>query len=224
VEDITARGGPQPSLTDPARPAMPKSPKGDGGSHGPMAVESPPQLIVAQEVPHAVTHAAQRRPRAMSATARLGVERSRAVADRGDSHGPESNACDEAGLDAYGPMPSTAAHTPRGLCGQERFTDAPPTDCARCPRGAELTGRLATTELGRHLRDPATGAGRSCPIPEQGTRNPGGRRSARWVAEHTRERLEERLNANPAVLQAGTPLLHTHWARSPPPMRRARSS
>jgi Transposase DDE domain len=36
---------------------------------------------------------------------------------------------------------------------------------------------------------------------EQCTRNTGGRRMTRWGDEHILERLEERLNANPEIMQ-----------------------
>jgi hypothetical protein len=105
------------------------------------------------------------------------------------------------------PKPSTAAHTKLGLFGKERFTYDPEQDGYRCPRGEELTFRVETTELGRHIRYDATSACRSCPIKEQCTRNKGGRRITRWVDEHILERMEERLKANPAIMQERKPLV-----------------
>jgi transposase len=201
VEEITASGETQLSLTDPDSRSMPKSPKVDMGYNVEIAVDSQHKLIVAQDVTTAVTDDDQLSPLAIRAKETLGVERMRAVADRGYSHGQEINACDEAGVAAYVPKPSTSANTKLGLFGKERFTDDPQKDCYRCPRGEELTFRFETTELGRHIRYDATGACRSCPMKEQCTRNKGGRRITRWVDEHILERMEERLKANPEIMQ-----------------------
>jgi hypothetical protein len=130
---------------------------------------------VAQEVTNAVTDDDQLSPLAIRAKETLGVERMRAVADMGYYHGHESNACEEAGIEAYVPKPSTSANTKLGLFGKEHCTDAPEKDCYRCPRGEELTFRFETTELGRHIRYYATGACRRCPITEQCTRNQDGK-------------------------------------------------
>jgi hypothetical protein len=131
----------------------------------------------------------------------------RAVADMGYDHGHEINACEEAGIEAYVPKPSTSANTTRGLFGKERCTYDPDKDCYRCPGGAELTLRFETTELGRHIRSYTTGACRRCPLKEQCTSNTGGRRMTRWVDEHILERMEERRNATPAIMQERKPLV-----------------
>ena len=201
VEEITASGETQLSLTDPDSRSMPKSPKVDVGYNVQIAVDSQHKLIVAQEVTNAVTDDDQLSPMALRAKETLGVERVRAVADMGYYHGHEIKACEEAGIDAYVPKPSTSANTKLGLFGKERFTYDPQKDCYRCPRGEELTFRFETTELGRHIRYYATGACRSCPLKEQCTRNKGGRRITRWVDEHILERMEERLKANPEIMQ-----------------------
>jgi hypothetical protein len=124
-----------------------------------------------------------------------------AVADMGSYHGHEIKACDEAGIEAYVPKPSTSANTKLGLFGKERFTYDPEKDCYHCPRGEELTFRFDTTELGRHICYYATGACKHCPIKEQCTRNQDGRRITRWVDEHVLESMEERLKANPEIMQ-----------------------
>jgi Transposase DDE domain len=156
---------------------------------------------VAQEVTNAVTDDDQLSPLAIRAKETLGVERMRAVADMGYYHGHEIKACEEAGMEAHVPKPSTSAHTKLRLFGKESFTCDPEKDCYRCPRGEELTFRFETTELGRHIRDYATSTCRRCPIKEQCTRNKEGRRMTRWVDEHLLERMEERRKANPEIIQ-----------------------
>ena len=201
VQEITASGETQLSLTDPDSRSMPKSPKVDVGYNVQIAVDSKHKLIVAQDVTNAVTDDDQLSPLAMRAKETLGVERIRAVADMGYYHGHEIKACDEAGIDAYVPKPSTSANTKLGLFGKERFSYDPQQDCYRCPGGAELTFRFETTELGRHIRYYATAACRRCPLKEQCTRNKDGRRITRWVDEHILERMEERLKATPEIMQ-----------------------
>jgi hypothetical protein len=172
-----------------------------------MAVDSPHQLRVAQDVTPVLTEDAQLRPMAMRAKEMLGVEQMRAVADMGDDHGHAINAWAEAGMAACGPTPSTSANPTRGLFGQERCSDEPQQDGYRCPAGAALTCRCETTALGRHLRYDATAACRSCPLQEPCTSNNDGRRMTRWVDEHILERMEERLNATPASMPARKPLV-----------------
>jgi transposase len=201
VQEITASGETQLSLTDPDSRSMPKSPKVDVGYNAQIAVDSQHKLIVEQDVTNAVTDDDQLSPLAMRAKETLGVERIRAVADMGYYHGHEIKACDEAGIDAYVPKPSTSANTKLGLFGKERFSYDPQKDCYRCPAGQELTFRFETTELGRHIRYYATAACRSCPLKEQCTRNKEGRRITRWVDEHILERMAERLKATPEIMQ-----------------------
>jgi transposase len=201
VQEITASGETQLSLTDPDSRAMPKSPKVDVGYNVQIAVDRKHKLIVEQDVTKAITDDDQLSPLAMRAKETLGVERIRAVADMGYYHGHEIKACEEAGIEAYVPKPSTSANTKLGLFGKERFTYNPEKDCYRCPRGEELTFRFETTELGRHIRYYATSACRRCLIKEQCTRNKDGRRITRWVDEHILERMEERLKANPEIMQ-----------------------
>jgi hypothetical protein len=156
--------------------------------------------MVAQDVTKAVTDDAQLSPLAMRAKETLGVERLRTVAAMGYSHGHEIHACEEADIDASVPKSSTSAHTQRGLFGTERCTSEPPKDGSRCPRGEELTVRLETTELGRHIRFYAPGAGRRCPLQEQCTRTKGGRSIPRWVDEPILDRMEERRKATPEIM------------------------
>jgi transposase len=207
MQEMTASGETPRSLTDPESRSLPKSPKVDVGDNGQVAVDSQPKLMVEPDVTHAVTDDEQLSPLAMRAKETLGVERLRAVADRGYDPGHESNACDEAGLDADVPTPSTSANTTLGRCGKGRVSDDPHKDCYRWPGGAERTFRCETTELGRPSRSSATAAGRKCPLKEPCTSNTDGRRLTRGVDEHILERMEERLNATPASMQERKPLV-----------------
>jgi transposase len=151
VQESKASGEPQLSLTDPESRSMPKSPAVDVGDNVPSAVDSKPKLMVEQDVTNAVTDDDQLSPMAMSAKETLGVERMSAVADMGSYHGHAIKACAEASVATDVPTPSTSANTKHGRFGKARCTDDPEQDCYRCPAGAELTFRLATTEGKRRV-------------------------------------------------------------------------
>jgi transposase len=98
VQESTASGETPLCLTDPESRAMPTSPKVDVGDHVPSAVDRKHQLMIEQDVTHAVTDDEQLSPLAMRAKETLGVERLRVVADMGYSHGHAINTCNEAGM------------------------------------------------------------------------------------------------------------------------------
>jgi hypothetical protein len=171
-----------------------------------MAVDSPHQRMVAQEVTRALTADEPLRPMAMRVKETPGVDQMRAVAELGDDHGHASNAWAEAGIAAYGPTPATSAHTTRGRLGQEHCSEDPPQDGNRCPAGEARTCRCATTARGRPIRSDATAAGRRGPLQDPCTSNTAGRRRTRGVEAHILERMEERFNATPASMQERKPL------------------
>jgi hypothetical protein len=64
-----------------------------------------------------------------------------------------------------------------------------------------LTFRFATVELGRPIRYYATTACRTCALKARCTRNKEGRRIPRWAHEHILEKMQHRVEANPALMQ-----------------------
>jgi hypothetical protein len=87
-----------------------------------------------------------------------------------------------------------------GLFSKDDFTYEAATDTYGCPAGERLSCRFDTVELGRHLRDYAPSACRSCPLKAQCTRHTGGRRITRWVDEHLLEPMEQRVHARPELM------------------------
>jgi hypothetical protein len=61
--------------------------------------------------------------------------------------------------------------------------------------------RFATVEQGRPIRAYATTACRACAIKARCTRNQEGRRMTRRVHEHILERMQKRVEANPAMMK-----------------------
>jgi transposase len=201
LREMECPGQSQVSLTDPDSRAMPKSPKVDVGYNAQVAVDAKHKLFVVQEVTNAVTDVDQLSGIAIQAQETLAVEQINVVADMGYYHGEEIKACEEAGIESYVAQPLTSANRKLGLYGKEQFTYEPEHDCYRCPAGQALTFRFATVELGRHIRYYATPACRTCAIKARCTRNKEGRRITRWVHEHVLERMQQRVEANPALMK-----------------------
>jgi hypothetical protein len=151
-------GESQLSLTDPDSRSMPKSPKAPvtytilAQGNAQTAVDSKHHLIVAQDVTNDVTDRDQLSRMALAAKETLGVDKVKAVADMGYSHGKEMKACLEAGIEPYVARPDTSANTKLGLFGKEQFVYEPDTDTYLCPAGQTLTYRFDTVEQERHIR------------------------------------------------------------------------
>ena len=205
------------SLTDPDSRALPKSPTVDVGDHVQTAVDAKHKLIVEPHVTTAVTDVDQLSAMAIAAKETLGVEPLKVVEAMGDSHGEAINACEDAGIEPYSAKPLTSANRQVGLYGNERFLYDPVHDCDHCPAGQRLTSRLATVEHGRPIRSEATTACRTGVINAQCPRNKEGRRMTRWVHEHLRENLQQRVEANPGVMKQRNQIVEhpfgtiTHW-------------
>jgi transposase len=199
--EMEVTGQSQVSLTDPDSRSMAKSPKVDVGYNVQVAVDAKHKLFVVQDVTNAVTDVDQLSGIALQAKEALEVDQIKVVADMGYYHGEEIKACEEAVIEPYVAKPLTSANRKLGLYGKEQFTYDSEQDCYRCPAGQALTFRFATIELGRHIRYYATTACRACAIKARCTRNKEGRRITRWVHEHILERMQKRVEANPAIMK-----------------------
>lgn len=194
-------GESQLSLTDPDSRSMPKSPKAPVAYNVQTAVDSKHHLIVAQDVTNEVTDRNQLSRMALEAKATLDVDKVKAVADMGYSHGKELKACLEAGIEPYVAQPDTSANKKLGLFGKDQFVYEPESDTYRCPAGQTLTYRFDTVEKERHIRYYKTGACKGCLLKEKCTRNKEGRRITRWVDEHIIEETQQRVKAEPEIMQ-----------------------
>jgi hypothetical protein len=135
-------------------------------------------LMVANDVSNTPGDRDGRRPRALPAKAVLGRPFD-AVADGGDYHGEAVKPWVAAGITHSVARPSTSANQQRGLFRKDDVIADRTTDTYQCPAGERLTVRFATGEQGRPIRSYATAAWRACPLSQQCTRNPGGRRLTR---------------------------------------------
>jgi transposase len=98
-QEMDSTGQSQVSLTDPDSRARPKSPPVAVGDKAHVAVDDQHHLWVAQDVTKAVTAVAQLSDIAIQAQAALAVEPLTVVAEMGDDHGADINACEAAGID-----------------------------------------------------------------------------------------------------------------------------
>jgi transposase len=110
--ELELSGQRQVSWTAPDSRARPKSPPVDVGDNAHVAVDDTHQLCVVPALTKAVTAVDQRRGLALQAQEALEVEPGTVVADRGDDHGEELKAGEEAGLEPDVAKPLTSAHRP----------------------------------------------------------------------------------------------------------------
>jgi hypothetical protein len=165
-------------------------------SNGQRAVDSKSKRIMAHDVTNETGDRAWRSPMALRAQAGLGCPCD-AVAEVGSSHGEAVQTWLAAGITPYVARPSTSAHATLGLCSKDDCRDDPATDPSQCPAGAPLTCRCDAVEPGRPIRSDATSACRAGPLTPQGTRNQGGRRLPRGVAEYLWAAMEQRVRRRP---------------------------
>jgi hypothetical protein len=164
------------------------------------AVDSKHTLIVACEVTSEPGDRDWLSPMALQAKAGLAC-RFDAGADVGDDHGREVKACLEAGITPSVARPIPSAHQKLGRFSQEGFSSASATATSQCPAGARLPCRFDTVELGRPSRSDATAAGTGCALKPPCTRNNGGRRMTRGVAEPLLEAMAPRVRSRPEVMK-----------------------
>lgn len=164
------------------------------------AVDSKHKLILANDVTNDIGDRDGLSPMALQAKEILGSTFD-AVADVGYYHGEQVKTCLEAGLTPDIARPVTSANQTLGLFSKDDFTYDGATDTDQYPAGAQLTCRLATVELGRHIRYYAPPACKACPLKPQCTRNTGGRRLTRWVDKHLLEAMEQRVRRRPEVMR-----------------------
>jgi hypothetical protein len=164
------------------------------------AVDATHKLMLAGEVTNATSARDWRSPMALEAQTVL-ARPCEVGADMGDYHGDEVQACGEAGITPYVARPITSANKKLGLFSQDDFHYARATATDQCPAGEQLTFRFATVELGRHSRYYATAACKACALKQACTRSKAGRRITRWVDEHWREEMAQRVRSRPEVMK-----------------------
>jgi len=191
----------QISLTDPDARSMATSGKDTGivGYNVQTAVDTKNHLIVAHEVTNVGTDRHQLLNMAEQARTEMGIETIDAVADRGYYEGEEIKACEESGITVTLPKPQTSGSKAAGRFGKQDFVYVAAEDVYRCPAGERLTYRFTGEEDGKKLRRYLTSACRTCALKAQCTTGHE-RRISRWEHEAVLEKVQDRLDHNPAAM------------------------
>jgi transposase len=191
----------QISLTDPDARSMATSGKDTGivGYNVQTAVDTKNHLIVAHEVTNVGTDRHQLLNMAEQARTEMGVETLDAVADRGYYEGEEIKACQESGITVTLPKPQTSGAKAAGRFGKQDFVYVAADDVYRCPAGERLTYRYTNVEDGKTLRRYWTGSCKTCALRAQCTTG-SERRITRWEHESVLEKVQDRLDRNPAAM------------------------
>jgi transposase len=191
----------QISLTDPDARSMATSGKDTGivGYNVQTAVDTKNHIIVAHEVTNVGTDRCQLSNMAEQARTEMGVETLDAVADRGYYEGEEIKACEESGITVTLPKPMTSNAKAAGRFGKQDFVYVAADDVYRCPAGERLTYRYTNVEDGKTLRRYWTGNCKTCALKAQCTTGTE-RRITRWEHEAVLEKVQDRLDHNPAAM------------------------
>jgi transposase len=191
----------QISLTDPDARSMATSGKDTGivGYNVQTAVDTKNHLIVAHEVTNVGTDRCQLSNMAEQARTEMGVGTLDAVADRGYYEGEEIKACEESGITVILPKPQTSGAKAAGRFGKQDFVYVAADDVYRCPAGERLTYRCMSVEQGKTLRRYWTGNCKTCALKVQCTTGTE-RRITRWEHEAVLEKVQDRLDHNPAAM------------------------
>jgi len=200
LDQLTASGESQISLTDPDARAMVTGQKTTVGYNAQVAVDARHKLIVEQHVTNAATDMGLLAITAGAAREALDVERIDAVADMGYYKGEDIEACEAAGITPYVARPERGSAVANGRFPKERFTYDPAADAYHCPGGQLLDTRYRSVTRGHvSIQYSSPAACAACTIRARCT---GGRwrRINRWENEAVLERMAKRLAARPDIL------------------------
>jgi transposase len=191
----------QVSLTDPDARSMATSGKDSGivGYNVQIAVDTQHHLIVAHEVTNVGTDRHQLANMAERARDELAVETLDAVADRGYYDSEEIRACEESGITVTLPKPMTSGAKAAGRFGKQDFVYVAADDVYRCPAGEQLIYRFQSEEDGKTIRRYWASTCKTCALKAQCTTGPA-RRISRWEHEAVLEKVQDRLDHNPAAM------------------------
>ncbi len=200
LEQLTASGESQVSLTDTDARAMVTGQKTIVGYNAQVAVDAKHKLIVEQHVTNAATDMGLLAMTAGAAREALGVERIDTVADMGYYKGEDIEACEAAGITPYVARPERGTAVANGRFPKERFRYNSAADAYHCPGGRLLDTRYRSVTNGHvSIQYSSPAACAACTIRARCT---GGRwrRINRWENEAVLERMAKRLAASPDIL------------------------
>ncbi|MEP2424713.1 MAG: transposase [Tateyamaria sp.] len=163
------------------------------------AVEADNHLIVAHEVTMLGFDRDALSMMAVLARDAMTTDQLTAIADKGYYKGEEIVASEEAGVSVVVPKPMTSNAAARGQFDKADFAYDAGTDVYICPAGEKLTNRFTSEQDGKEIKSYASGACADCVIKTKCTTSKD-RRVRRWVKEDVLDRVQERLDKDPAQL------------------------
>ena len=122
-----------------------------------------------------------------------------AIADKGYYKSEEIVASEDAGISVVVPKPMTSNAAARGQFDKADFAYASEKDVYICPAGENLTYRFTGQQDGKAIRSYWSSACADCVIKDKCTTSKE-RRVRRWEKEGVLERVQERLDGDPAQL------------------------
>src|SRR5712672_2294586 len=200
-KQVLASPDQQISFTDPDSRSMATSGRGSGvvGYNVQTAVDTENHLIVAHEVTTSGSDRSQLANIARQAKTVLEADTLDVVADRGYFKGEEILACEESGITVTLPKPMTSGAKAAGRFGKQDFVYIAAEDVYRCPAGERLTYRYTNVEDGKTPRRYWTSSCKTCALKAQCTTG-SERRITRWEHEAVLEKVQDRLDHNPAAM------------------------
>ena len=199
---LVPSGEKQISLTDPDARAMTSKSHSvyTVGYNMQSAVDTKHHLIVTHEVTNVGIDKSQLSHMAEQARDALKAEIIEAVADKGYFNSEEIAACEDADITVYVPKPITSNARFEGRYDKRDFIFDPAHDRYTCPAGKHLTYRMSREEDGRLIRTYWKDVCPTCPLKNDCTTGKV-RRVRRWESEAILDRVQERLDLNPSMMQ-----------------------
>jgi transposase len=194
-ERLKRQEEPQLSLTDPDSRSMISQSKGTGtvGYNVQTAVDAKHHLIVAHEVTNVGNDRAALSKMAIAARDAMGKQKMKVFADRGYYNAPQIKACDDVGIEAYVPKPTTSNAKADGRFDKADFIYIAKNDEYLCPAGQRAIHRFTREEAGLQIRRYWTSACPQCPMKSRCTPSDY-RRISRWEHEPVLEAMQRRLD------------------------------
>jgi transposase len=190
----------QISLTDPDTRSLRTRGTGIVGYNVQSAVEPDNHLIVGHEVTNQFNDHSQLSPMAIAAKDAMAIDELDAVADRGYFKGEQVLACDEAGITAYVPRPTTSNNKAKGLYDKADFHYIAEDDEYQCPAGERLKRRTNTHDRGKPVARYWTLNCSACALKTKCTTGTE-RRVTRWEHEDVLDAMRERLDRHPEMMR-----------------------
>ena len=190
----------QISLTDPDTRSLRTRGTGIVGYNVQSAVEPDNHLIVAHEVTNQFNDHSQLSQMAIAAKDAMAVDELDAVADRDYFKGEQVLACDEAGITAYVPRPTTSNNKAKGLYDKADFHYIAEDDEYQCPAGERLKRRTNTHDRGKPVARYWTLNCGTCALKTKCTSG-NERRVTRWEREEVLDAMRDRLDRHPELMR-----------------------